>query len=236
MSGVVPARPGVRAEPDAQLLPLLAGAALLLVGSRRRGAVGTIASAGGAALVAAGLAPIARRALLAAGRARTTADVATSIIVERPVHEAFAFCRDFENFPRLTPALESVVDYGDGRSHWALRTRDGRLHEWDAIVSKFVPGQVLAWESLPGGTAMSAGVIRFTPIGASRTRLDLRITFRPLGLSFGDAAAAFARAPASRVLVSALRQVSAHFDAWDPDAVAPPPEPLVPRPPVFPTG
>lgn len=230
MTGAVPERSRARAEPDAvPLVPLLAGAALLLLGSRRRGAVGALASASGAALVAAGLAPLARRALLAAGRARTTADVATSIIIERPVHEAFAFCRDFENFPRLTPALESVIDYGDGRSHWALRTRDGRLHEWDAIVTKFVPGQVLAWESLPGGNAKSAGVIRFTPLGTNRTRLDLRITFRPVRLSLGDATGAFARAPASRMLKTTLRQVGAHFDAWDPNAEAPPPEPLVPQ-------
>jgi len=233
----MPERPRLRAEPDAlPLVPLLAGAALLLIGSRRRGAVGTLASAGGAALVAAGLAPLARRALFAAGRARATADVATSIVIERPVHEAFAFCRDFENFPRLTRALVSVVDHGDGRSHWALRTRDGRLHEWDAIVTKFVPGQVLGWESLPGGDTSSAGIIRFTPLGASRTRLDLRITFRPLHVSLGDAAGAFARASASRVLKSALYRAGTHFDAWDPNEEAPPPEPLVPRPPADPAG
>jgi uncharacterized membrane protein len=237
MRSAVPERSRARVAPESLPgMPLLAGAALLLLGTRRRGTVGTMASAGGAALLAAGLTPLLRRALLAAGRARATADVSTSIIIDRPVHEAFAFCRDFENFPRLSTALESVVDHGDGRSHWALRTRDGRVHEWDAIVTKFVPGQVLAWESLPGGNAVSAGVIRFTPLGADRTRLDLRVSFRPRSLSLGGAAGAFARAPASRVLRSALHQASAHFDAWDPNAEAPPPEPLVPRPPASPAG
>ena len=69
--------------------------------------------------------PAALRLLRYAGRARRSVDMRMTVVIERPVHEVFEFCRDFENFPRTMDLLLSVEDTQDGRSHWAVRSPTG---------------------------------------------------------------------------------------------------------------
>src|SRR3712207_9433639 len=79
-------------------------------------------------------------------------------------------------FPYTTlfrSALRDVTDFDDGRSRWAIAKASGELLEWDVIVTKYVPSQVIAWESVPNSPVESAGVVRFAPEGPNRTRLDL---------------------------------------------------------------
>lgn len=145
-------------------------------------------AAAAAAVIAAGAAaPTVARWVRGAGAARRAVDLRTTIVVERPVAEVFAFCRDFENFPRITDLLLSVEDSQDGRSHWAVRSPRGRTVGWDAVVSKYVPNSVIAWESVPGSAVAATGLMRFAPLSERETRVDLRLTYRPRRTDFLEA-------------------------------------------------
>jgi uncharacterized membrane protein len=140
-----------------------------------------------AATVVAGLLPALFRLLRRLGAARRAVDMRMTVVVERPIHDVFEFSRDFENFPRMIDALLSVEDSQDGRSHWAVRSPTGHTVEWDAAVTKYVPNSVIAWESVPGSAVKASGLMRFSPLGPTETRVDMTLTYRPLRTGFADA-------------------------------------------------
>ena len=110
-----------------------------------------------------------------------------TVVIERSLSEVFEFCRDFENFPRIVDVLLSVEDSQDGRSHWAVRSPSGQVIEWDATVTKYVPNSVIAWHSTPGSEAEASGLMRFSPLSESVTRVDLALTYVPLQTGLGEA-------------------------------------------------
>jgi uncharacterized membrane protein len=140
-----------------------------------------------AAVVAGATIPAALRLLRSAGRTRRTVDMRMTLVIERPVHEVFEFCRDFENFPRTMDLLLSVEDTQDGRSHWAVRSPTGRTIEWDATVTKYVPNAVIGWNSVPGSPVEASGLMRFFPLAENETRVDVTLRYMPLHTDLTEA-------------------------------------------------
>jgi uncharacterized membrane protein len=132
------------------------------------------------AVIAGAVAPSVLRWVRRTGAARRAVDMRVSVVVERPVAEVFEFCRDFENFPQITDLLLSVEDSQDGRSHWSVRSPTGQVISWDAVITKYVPNSVIAWESVPGSAVVASGLMRFAPLSASDTRIDVKVTYRPV--------------------------------------------------------
>jgi uncharacterized membrane protein len=184
------------------------GGSLVLYGSRRRGAVGRLVGLAGAGIVANAIAPVVGSLLRSAGLARQTVSLHTTVVVDRPVREMFALCSNFENFPRVVGELRDVTDFDDGRSRWAIAKASGELLEWDVIVTKYVPGQVIAWESVPNSPVESTGVVRFAPEGPDRTRLDLTLRYRPAYTSLGDAVRALVGPPRAPAVRAAMEKAS----------------------------
>ena len=139
--------------------------------------------------------PAVLRWLRRTGSARRSVDMRMTVVVERPVNEVFEFCRDFENFPRIVDVLLSVEDSQDGRSHWAVRSPTGQTIEWDANVTKYVPNAVIAWESVPGSVVHAGGVMRFSPLSPTETRIDVSLTYQPLRTGLNEALHALVASP-----------------------------------------
>lgn len=110
-----------------------------------------------------------------------------TVVVERPIHDVFEFCRDFANFPDIMDTLLSVEDSQDGRSHWAVRSPSGHTIEWDATVTKYVPNSVIAWASVPGSAVKASGTMRFSPLSSTETRVDVTVSYHPLQTDLVDA-------------------------------------------------
>lgn len=140
-----------------------------------------------AALIAGVASPALLKWVRRAGHRRRAVDLRMTVVVERPIAEVFQFCRDFENFPDILDVLERVDDHQDGRSHWVVRTPAGATVEWDAVVTKYVPNSVIAWESVKDSPVKATGLMRFAPLGENETRLDLALTYRPEATPLGDA-------------------------------------------------
>ena len=215
---LVGSAPTRSANPSNPWLGAAVGGTLVLYGSRRRGPVGTLVGLAGAGIVARAIAPLAADLLRLAGLARQTVDVHTTLVVDRPVRELFALCSNFENFPRVVAALRGVTDFDDGRSRWAVTTPSGELLEWDVIVTKYVPSQVIAWHSVPNSPVESAGVVRFAPEGSNRTRLDLTIRYRPAYTSLGEAVRALIGPPRAPVVRAAMAKATNQLTQLAPPA------------------
>jgi uncharacterized membrane protein len=161
------------------------GGALVAIAERRRSAAGAIAGVAGAGFILGALAPLLAERIIRAGARRRSVLLQTTLIVDRPVRDVFAFCRDFENFPTVVSMLRSVVDHQDGRAHWEVKSPAGDLIEWDSEVTKFVPNVVIAWESVPGSAVGCNGLIRFAPTatGGTKLQIDLQYEARHTGLT-----------------------------------------------------
>jgi uncharacterized membrane protein len=175
----------------------------------------------GAGIVARSLAPVVSALLRKAGLARQAVNLHTTIVVDRPVREMFALCSNFENFPRVVGALRGITDFDDGRSRWAIAKASGELLEWDVIVTKYVPGQVIAWESVANAPVESTGVVRFAPEGPERTRLDITLRYRPSYTSVGDAVRAIVGPPRGPAVRAAMAKASDQLQHLGPPADTP---------------
>lgn len=133
----------------------------------------------GIALMGIAAKPVAELVIRRAGERRRTVALTRSIEIARSVEDVFSFVKDFENLPLVVRSLRSVVDYQDGRSRWEVYSPAGEILQWSAVVTKFVPNSIIAWESVPGGAVEAKGVVRFIPLGPSRTRLEVEAMYRP---------------------------------------------------------
>jgi uncharacterized membrane protein len=167
----------------------------------------------GAALLTAAFAPALTRRLLRVGAARRRVHLRKTIEIDRPVHDVFEFCRDFENFPRVVQSLHKVVDYQDGRSRWEVITPGGDVIAWDAEVTKYVPNVVLAWRSVRGSVVDCDGLIRFSPTARGGTRLQVEVDYDPRDTGLGDAIRALLNAPRTEQLEADLARANFYLSA-----------------------
>ncbi len=197
---VLGARPGsTRARPVA----LLAGLALLGIATHR---------------------PLAD-ALRRAGTRRRSGDLRFSFTVDRPVEQVFAFCADFENFPKFIESLIEVRDAGDGRSHWCASRRGGGTIEWDAVTTKFVTNSVIGWRNVAGSPVETTGVLRFSPdAGGTCVRVALKYSV-PRG-SLTAALASLATPRRAGRIERDIRRLEEHLERLEP-APEPIPQPAI---------
>jgi uncharacterized membrane protein len=121
------------------------------------------------------------------------------IMIARRPEEVYAFWQDLSRLPQFMRHLESVEPIDDRRSHWVMRGPGGVRLEWDAEVINEIPRELIAWKSLAGADVVSAGSVRFEPVGKS-TAVTVTMQYQP---PIGKAAAALAwlagQSPASHL-------------------------------------
>ncbi len=178
---------------------------------QRRGRSAFTARIAGAALLVSAFAPAFLRRVRRAGAARRRVHLRTTLELDRPVHDVFAFCRDFENFPRVIQSLHNVTDFQDGRSHWEVMSPGGDILAWDAQVTKYVPNVVIAWRSLPGSVVACNGLIRFAPTARGGTRLQIQVEYDPRDTGLADAIRALFDTSRERQLEADLARANFYF-------------------------
>ena len=87
--------------------------------------------------------------------------VGRTVTINRPRSEIYAFWRDFTNLARFLENVDSVTTDASGRSHWTIKAPAGRTVQWDSVLTEDRPGELLAWESAPGGDINNTGRIAF---------------------------------------------------------------------------
>ena len=217
-----------------EMLALAALGGVMISAAARRGRGSTLAKVAGVALIGVAARPFIAAAVTSAGARRRLIAFHSSVEIERPVNEVFAFFKDFENFPRVINGVRSVVDYQDGRSHWEVYTPSGSVLSWDATVTKYVPSSVIAWESVVRSLVESSGMARFTALSPTRTRVDLSIKHHPVSTSLKDAVRALIATDPRKTVAANLdhirfyleslpaRRIAAASEDATPEASSPP--------------
>ena len=103
-----------------------------------------------------------------------------SVEVKAPVNAVYNQWTQFEEFPRFMAGVKEVKQLDDTHVHWHAEIW-GKDKEWDAEITEQVPDQRIAWRSI-SGDAPNAGSVRFEPLGADRTRVNLTMEYEPQGV------------------------------------------------------
>jgi uncharacterized membrane protein len=172
-------------SPAVRLLAGVAGAGLTLYGAGRRGLLGLVTGVSGLGLFARGATNLEVRRLLGLGAGRPAISVRKSLNVQAPLERVYEFWSDIERFPRFMANVREVRDLGAGRSRWTVAGPAGVPVEWEAVVTKRVANQELAWQTVPGSPVEHAGHVRLLPNASGGTRMDVHLSYTPSAGALG---------------------------------------------------
>jgi uncharacterized membrane protein len=103
-----------------------------------------------------------------------------SIEVNAPVSAAYNQWTQFEDFPLFMEGVDHVQQKDDKRLHW-VATVAGKTNEWDAKILEQHPDKRISWISEEG--KKTRGTVSFEPVGESRTRITLSMSYQAEGLT-----------------------------------------------------
>ena len=93
-----------------------------------------------------------------------------------------------ENLPSFMIHLQSVTKVGDSISHWVVEGPADHTIEWDVEIINEHPGEMIAWQTLPGADLQSAGTVRFQPFNNGQTtEVTVILQFGPATKDLGAA-------------------------------------------------
>lgn len=166
------------------LAPMVAGGLMMLYGLSKRSLGGGLLGAAGAGLLyygATGRNPAqALGEVTGKSSANEGVSVHRAVTINRSPREVYDFWRQLENLPRFMHHLESVEQLDERRSRWKARLLGGMPLTWEARITRDEPGEVLAWETVPGSDIEHFGHVRFQPAGADEgTQLYVEMSYRP---------------------------------------------------------
>ena len=170
---------------------LLVGAAglMAIAGARGRGIIKTPLALAGAGMLLRAATNMPLRRSLGLDGSRRGVEFQKTIHIAAPIEEVCAVWCHPENFPRVMSHVKDVRKVGDNHYHWVVSGPGGVSVGWDAVVTQFIPNQVLAWSSVPGASVRHAGIVRFDRED-SGTRLHIRMSYNPPGGTLGHLLAA----------------------------------------------
>jgi uncharacterized membrane protein len=166
------------------------GSLLALAGIRRGGMLGTLAALAGGALLASGISGYSalKRRVAKTGQERrvaaehgwdTAAALSHSVIIQRPIGEVYAFCREFRNLPQFMRHLKRVDVTDDRHSHWVVESPLGSPLEWDTVITEDWRNQRIAWESATGAALRHTGWLQFDEVPGAGTQVQAFIAYEP---------------------------------------------------------
>jgi uncharacterized membrane protein len=194
-------------SPAARLVLGSLGGALFLGGvTLRPRPASVVAAALGAGLLVRGVTNLNVRRLTGLGAGRRAITVTKTIHVDAPVEEVWALWTSPETFPRFMSHVRDVARTPDGTWRWTVDGPAGVPVTWEAVVTRAVPNEILAWESRETSAIQSEGRVRFVPRGLSRTTLEVRMIYNPLAGAIGhEVARLFGRDPKKQMDDDLLR-------------------------------
>jgi uncharacterized membrane protein len=111
---------------------------------------------------------------------------ANSVTIMKSPEELYSYWRRLENLPSIMSHLETVEETDATHSHWVAKAPLGTKVEWDAEITEDIPGQKIAWRSLPESQVPNEGYVEFISAGEGRgTVVHVSLTYHPPGGALG---------------------------------------------------
>jgi uncharacterized membrane protein/gas vesicle protein len=165
-------------SPATRLLSSVGGSLLTLYGLRRRGLAKPVLSTAGLLLAARGMTNMDTSSLLGISTAGNGIRVQKTININAPIDEVYRFWHNFENFPLFMDHVKEV-SVQNGISDWKVAGPAGSSMEFQSHITRDVPNESIAWETIPDSQVHHTGVVRFEENWDGGTRVTVQMTYMP---------------------------------------------------------
>lgn len=199
---------GSENSPWRYVAPLVAGAALTVIGLSRRSKPGFALAAAGGAIAYLGWRT--KAAELDEFFARG------SVLINCSAEEAYRRYSNLEDLPTFTYHLESVKQIGDRQYRWVALGPAGIPIQWDAEIVDQRPNEFISWRSSPNSALIAAGSVRFEKAPGGRGTIVTATTHfdHPAGEVGSAVAKMFGKDP-SFLMQQDLRRFKALIEAGE---------------------
>jgi uncharacterized membrane protein len=177
-SQAVPAWGQQNLSPATRLLSSVGGSLLTLYGLRRRGLAKPILSTAGLLLTARGMTNLDTNSLLGLGTGGNGIRVQKTVNIHAPIDEVYRFWHNFENFPLFMDHVKEI-SVQNGISNWKVAGPAGSSMEFQSHITRDVPNESIAWETIPDSQVHHTGVVRFEENWDGGTRVTVQLTYMP---------------------------------------------------------
>jgi uncharacterized membrane protein len=167
-------------SPTTRLFIGAAGGAMATYGAGRRDAFGGAVGFAGLSMLMRAITNIELKRVLGVGAGRRAVDIRKTITIDAPVERVFALWANYQSFPRFMSHVRQVQDLGNGRSHWMVTGPAGTTVEWDAVITSYIPHEVLAWRTEPDSIVQHTGVVRFRSHADGSTTVNIHLSYNPV--------------------------------------------------------
>jgi len=194
--------------PAPRLLAGAAGGALALYSARRHDLLGRALEIAGLALFTRGLTNLEMRDLIGLSGGPGIG-IQKAINVNAPIEKVYEVWNRHEDFPHFMSRVLEVKKLGDELYHWKVAGPAGIPVEWEAVITKQTPNEMLAWESVEGSMIEQKGIVRFQANGSGGTRVEVKMSYHPPAGAAGHALAKlFGADPKSEMTADLMRMKS----------------------------
>jgi uncharacterized membrane protein len=174
-------------SPATRLISGVGGSLLTLYGLRRSGISKPLLSTAGLIITARSVTNMDTRSLLGVG-GENLIKVRKAINIDAPIDEVYQFWRNFENFKLFMDHVKEITVDGDV-STWQVAGPAGTTVEFRSHITRDIPNESIAWESLPDSQVKQAGFVRFDPSRDGGTRVSVQMEYLPPAGVVGHAVA-----------------------------------------------
>lgn len=108
-------------------------------------------------------------------------NIRTTLMVNKPKNEVYAFWRKLENLPLFMKHLSTVTEIDSKHSHWeAVLPGNIAKLKWNAEIVKEEEGSMIGWQSIANSTINNAGKVVFNDaLNGQGTELEVVISYHP---------------------------------------------------------
>jgi uncharacterized membrane protein len=123
------------------------------------------------------------------------------VTINRPPDELYRFWRNLGNLPQIMRHLSHVEVLGESTSRWVARGPAGFEVEWEATITRDIPGELIVWETSESASVPNQGSVRFRKASGDRgTIVEVMLQYRPpAGVLGTTVARLFGREPAQEI-------------------------------------
>lgn len=165
-------------SPATRLLSSVGGSLLTLYGLKRKGLARPVLSTAGLLLTARGMTNLDTNSLLGLGTRGNGIRVQKTVNINAPIDEVYRFWHNFENFPLFMDHVKEI-SVQNGISDWKVAGPAGSSMEFQSHITRDVPNESIAWETIPDSQIHHAGVVRFEENWDGGTRVTVQMTYMP---------------------------------------------------------
>lgn len=175
-------------SPATRLISGVGGSLLTLYGLKRRGLTKPLLSTAGLILTTRSITNMDTRSMLGFGLGESAIKIRKAINIDVPIDEVYQFWRNFENFKLFMDHVKEI-SVQDDISTWKVAGPAGANVEFQSTITRDIPNEQIAWETLPESQVHHAGFVRFDENREGGTRVSVQMDYVPPAGALGHAVA-----------------------------------------------